>query len=162
MKTNRFLVLALAAALLPLWACEREEVTPPTGGSGSPQVEEPIIPEPEPEPDTVSLVGTVWKSFSTLDIMGYHIEDCDTWTFTTEDAVDRHMSSIINGHVTIDTIEHFSYRFNGHTLEGVIYRDGAPSPIDRIVYDTAATVLIPYLKKNGVWVEGSPYLYPAE
>ena len=63
MKTNRLLVLALAAALLPLWACEREEVTPPTGGSGSPQVEEPIIPEPEPEPDTVSLVGTVWKSF---------------------------------------------------------------------------------------------------
>ncbi len=157
MKTNRFLVLALAA-LLPLWACEREEVTPPSGGSGSPQVEEPINPEPEPEPDTVSLVGTVWKSFSTFDFMGYHIEDRDTWTFTTDDAI-WHMITIVNGHTSVDTVEHFPYRFNGHTLEGEIYRDGLT---DRIVYDTAANVLIPYYKENGVWVEGSPYLYPAE
>ena len=160
MKTNRFLVLALAAAmLLPLWACEREEVTPPTGGSGSPQVEEPINPEPEPEPDTVSLVGTVWKGFSTFDIMGYHIEECNTWTFTTEDSIAWHMNTIVDGHTSVDTVKHFPYRFNGHTLEGEIYREGLT---DRIVYDTAANVLIPYLKKNGVWVEGSPYLYPAE
>ena len=58
MKTNRFLVLALAAALLPLWACERDEPVTPAdvGGGGSPAVEEPI-----PTPVPTGSMGILWK-----------------------------------------------------------------------------------------------------
>ena len=137
MKTNRFLVLALAA-LLPLWACEREEVTPPSGGSGSPQVEEPIIPEPEPEPDTVSLVGTVWKH-DYVNSSVIYMEEHETMIFCEGDSVVEYSNIVVNSSVYNDTST-LSYWFNGHTLEGKVYGPQPAVPI-YFVYDTAENVL---------------------
>ena len=138
MKTNRLLVLALAAALLPLWACEREEVTPPTGGSGSPQVEEPIIPEPEPEPDTVSLVGTVWKH-DYVNSSVIYMEEHETMIFCEGDSVVEYSNIVVTSSVYNDT-NTSSYWFNGHTLEGKVYGPQPAVPI-YFVYDTAENVL---------------------
>ena len=172
MKTNRFSVLALAAAMLPLWACERDEPVAPAdvGGGGSPAVEEPTPtpePEPNPEPDpnpepepepipepdpmVVSMAGTMWRCevhFFWLPEKSYTI---DYWTFETDSTVTWLVEDYYSGIFWRDSTFNLTYWFDSDSLVGEIYE---PSKAwFRFVYDTAADELLQYrVGSNGKWI----------
>ncbi len=170
MKTNRFSVLALAAAMLPLWACERDEPVTPAdvggGGGGSPAVEEPIptpepepepgpepIPEPDPEPEpvVVSMTGTIWRSEVHYDWLPEKTYTIEYWTFGADSSMIWRLQDYYTGILWQDLIDTLSYRFDTDSLVGEIYE---PSKAwARFIYDTAADELSQYrIESNGKWI----------
>ena len=174
MKTDRLLVVALAAALLlPLWACERDEPVTPAdvGGGGSPAVEEPIpTPEPEPEPDpepipdpepdpepiTVSMTGTMWRCeiYFEAPWLPEKSPKIEYWTFETDSTVLWRKEIYYDGIVTSSTTDSAKYWFRSDSLAGEIYKESQNKAFAKFVYDTAQNEIVHYGKNNnGLWVQ---------
>ena len=185
MKTNRFSVLALAAAMLPLWACERDEPVAPAdvGGGGSPQVEEPIptpepepepepipepepepipepepTPEPEPEPVVVSMTGTMWRCEYFYEWIPGKSPQYDYWTFETDSTMTWRMERSSGGEIYLDSTMFLTYWFDSDSLVGELYMEGKTHAVARFFYNTAAEELDFNLWYNG-WSQGGTYFY---